>query len=156
MCEKSKAVEGILDSFFSSNNPDFSQKFKKKNKSPERLVQDAIIKHLKNLGFFVFEIESKAIKTPKKGGGFFFRSAGAKKGTPDILGVSPSGQFVAIEVKAKGKRSTLRDEQRVFLNRVIDNNGFAMVCDSIEYFTEVFSGYQEARNKKYLVKCLPQ
>lgn len=49
------------------------------------------------------------------------------RGSADILGIlAPSGRFLAIELKAKGKDVT--DEQAAFINRIIRAGGVAGAC----------------------------
>ena len=49
---------------------------------------------------------------------------------PDIVGVTPAGMFLGIEVKTKtGKVSA---EQRAFLDRINGNNGIGFVARSVQ------------------------
>jgi len=52
------------------------------------------------------------------------------KGSADIIGVSPKGLFVALEIKRKGKKPS--PFQVNFLKEVKDKGGIAEVIDSIE------------------------
>ena len=67
---------------------------------------------------------------------------GAKAGTSDITGRTTDGRVVAIEVKVG--RDTLRADQRVYLQGVIRDNGWAFVARSIEQISrevhEAFAG----------------
>lgn len=54
----------------------------------------------------------------------------SKNGVPDILACSPTGQFVAIEVKTeKGKTSKLQDYN---LECIAKNSGIAIVARSLD------------------------
>lgn len=53
------------------------------------------------------------------------------KGVSDILGILPSGQFFAIEVK-RDKSSKPSDDQVEFIRNIIKNNGIAFVAHSID------------------------
>ena len=54
------------------------------------------------------------------------------KGVSDILGLTPGGQFVAIEVKSKKGKPSL--EQTMFLNKIVQMGGIAMIVRSVEDF----------------------
>ena len=47
-------------------------------------------------------------------------------GISDILGVLPSGQFLAIEVKSR--KGIVSPEQKVFLETIEKNNGLAIIA----------------------------
>ena len=60
-----------------------------------------------------------------------------KKGVPDILACSPTGQFVAIEVKAaKGKASRLQEYN---LAEIKKRGGLALLVWSLEEVQTVLS-----------------
>lgn len=52
------------------------------------------------------------------------------KGSSDILGILPNGQFLAVECKRE-KGGRLSDEQKKFLDRISRNNGFAVCVNSV-------------------------
>ena len=52
------------------------------------------------------------------------------KGIADIIGVSPDGRFIAIELKAPGNKPT--QEQHEFLENIRRNGGIAFWADSVE------------------------
>lgn len=54
-----------------------------------------------------------------------------RKGISDILGVS-EGYFIAIEVKIKGKESTLTEHQKRFIRDVEKAGGIAFMTTSAE------------------------
>ena len=53
-----------------------------------------------------------------------------KKGISDILGILPSGKFLAVEVKREGNKPT--PEQQEFIDDINRNNGLAFVATSLE------------------------
>lgn len=76
-------------------------------------------------------IQAKILKWLAKEGYWTMKAVVSnKKGVPDILACSPTGQFVAIEVKAaKGKASKL---QEYHLNEIRKTGGIAILAYSLE------------------------
>lgn len=77
-----------------------------------------------NSGFFKHDYTTKA--------GINKRSImrAGMKGSSDILGVSKSGRFIAIECKRKGNTPT--PQQTVFLDEIKQRGGYAVVAYSID------------------------
>lgn len=75
-------------------------------------------------------------------GVFFLKNAQGKtrcvrasaKGTSDILGIKPNGQFFAIEVKVGKNKPT--SEQEEFLAKILKHGGLAFVAYSLENVIE--------------------
>lgn len=118
---------------------------KKKNDKPEKLVERDVMAWCKNAGFFVNVVESKAVYSAKAG---IYHSGQTRAGTPDIIGCSNTGLFVAIELKARGRRNTLREAQREYICEVISRGGFACVVDSADYLAEIWRIFNGSLNKK--------
>ena len=51
-------------------------------------------------------------------------------GIADILGILPTGRFLAIEVKRKGNKTT--PNQDIFLKGITDNGGLAIIAYSLD------------------------
>ena len=79
---------------------------------------------LDTLGIFHWRQNTGAFRT-KSGG--FFRSSMA--GVSDILGILPSGRFLAIECK-RPVGGVLSQAQKEFLRKIAENNGLALVTTS--------------------------
>jgi hypothetical protein len=62
---------------------------------------------------------------------------GNSTGMADLCCILPSGKWLAIEVKAKGKKSNLTPHQRKFLKTISDNNGYSFVVDREEDLLEI-------------------
>ena len=95
---------------------------------PEKIIENQILNFLKAKRVFVFKVKTTGTFDPTKK---VFRRASAMymKGVSDILGIF-NHRFMAIEVKsAKGR---LSDEQKIFLQRVSENGGIAIVARSVE------------------------
>ena len=75
-----------------------------------------IRKLLKGLGVFHWKVWQGPMSSPK--------------GVSDIIGIAPGGQFLAIEIKGKGKKPTPLQQQ--FLEAVKEDGGIAIVAYSVE------------------------
>lgn len=127
---------------------------KKKNGNPEKIVEKAVMEWAKNQGWFVGVFEAKSVYNKSAG---VYISSTMEYGTPDILGISNNQTMVAIELKAKGRRSTLREAQRKYLIEVISRNGFAVVVDSVDLLAEYWRLFNGSFNKKAtLLEWLPK
>jgi hypothetical protein len=56
-------------------------------------------------------------------------------GSSDLIGITATGRFLAIEVKRPGNKPT--PEQRAFIAFVRSFGGVAGVCHSVEEFVEL-------------------
>lgn len=129
-----------------------------RNKAPEKEVVKICLGWLRSSGFDVHVVEAKAVFSAKAGR---YLSSQTTPGMSDIVGNSPEGVACFIEVKAKGKISTLRENQRQFLINKIHSNCFAVVVDSQDTLQSCYSKWQACRQlnaqhaKEYLLGLLP-
>ena len=70
------------------------------------------------------------------------RHFNGRKGVSDILGVTSSGRFVAIECKKPGGK--VSSEQQAFIDMVKARGGVALILDSVEAVMETLKGLKEA------------
>jgi hypothetical protein len=102
-----------------------------KTKAPlEKHVQNAILNFLSLHRVFVWPNKTQGTFDPKKK---VFRRPTSRhwiNGVADILGVTPKGRIIAIEVKRPGERPS--DAQKEFLFDVSNRGGVAFVATSIE------------------------
>ena len=127
----------------------------RKNEKPEQELVSKILIWLKQNDFDAMTVEAKAIYSVQRGG---YSGRAASPGTPDIIGSTNQGIFVAIEVKAPGRLSTLRDLQRQFLTRKIQSQCFACVVDSVELLARTYSHWLSLPKDKqsdFLISLLP-
>lgn len=103
---------------------------KRKNDNPEERVVAEHLEWFKDNNYFIKRMESKA-----KNINGVWRASGVGVGTPDLIGCSPDGLFIACEVKALGRRSTLRGLQREYLVEVIKRGGYGFCSDDTDYLT---------------------
>jgi hypothetical protein len=128
----------------------------RKNEKPEKEVEKSVLAWCKQNGLFVSVVESKAVFSQ---GANRFLKGQAQSGFPDLVVLIAAGLFVAIELKAKGRRSSVRVNQYNFLKQVIQNQGFAAVVDCQEYLETLYFGFlkeaDQSNRKNYLMSCLP-
>lgn len=93
----------------------------------EQQIQKAIIDYLRLKKYVVFKHHSTG-STVRKNKAVFFKHG--DRGVADIIACSPTGQFVAIEVKKK--KGVVSDDQFAFLKAVILNKGIAFIAHSID------------------------
>ena len=86
----------------------------------EQQLQSNIIKYLKAQGYYVVKVIESS-----------------KRGTPDVLACSPTGGFVAIEVKAPGKLKGVTPLQYFHLAEVTKRGGVAFAADSLDTVKEI-------------------
>lgn len=135
-------------------------KRKAKNNKPEFDFKKVAKDWLYNNGFSVNVVESKAVWNHQAGA--FIRGQ-TDAGFSDIVGVTPVlGVACFIELKAPGKRSTLKDHQRDFLIEKIDKMAFSACTDSINHLESLFNKWKELflsglymEAKNLLLKDLP-
>lgn len=129
---------------------------KRKNSKPEKELEKQIMPYLKQAGIFCWVVDSSAVYS-KSAGRYLYSQSDV--GTPDLLGVNSQGQFVAVELKAPGRRSSLKEHQRQFLIRIIEHHGFAMCCDSVQSFLDLYASWLAApvnNRQAILLNSLPR
>jgi len=125
---------------------------------PEKLVETDVMCWLKSNGFSCHVVESKAVYS--KAAGRYLRGMAAR-GFLDIVGNDKLGAACFIELKAKGKRSTLRPAQHEFIIDKICTNAFAVVVDSAELLSSYYEKWNHLRFKdsamaqEYLQSIIP-
>lgn len=134
-----------------------SAKPKRKNQQPEESLKKEVLVWLRTNGFSVHSVESKAVFSQRLGR---HMNSQTVLGFSDIAGVCPNGVGCFIELKAPGRRSTLRPAQRVFLTDKITLGTFALVIDSIEDLESTWKTFltlMELRQKTdFLLHHLPK
>jgi len=135
---------------------------KRKNQKPEKLVEQACIKCMREQCRQVEVYESKATYNPRLG---IYMQQAMRAGTCDAMGVLPSGIAVGVEFKAKGRISTFNKEknhrQKEFIITRIGMNGFFCVVDSVERLKEIYKGWSDLTEisqyaaQEFLLKNLP-
>ena len=101
---------------------------RKSKRLPEAKVGDAVDKFMREYGAYMRTIKSDGRKLPN---GKWIPSRQGR-GISDRIGVLPGGRFIAIELKAPGKKNTATEEQINFLEKVIHTGGCGVVADSVD------------------------
>ena len=104
----------------------------------EKEIENEILDYLnlRTRGFF-WKNQSVGIYDPRKKVFRKTRNRHHVRGVSDIIGVFPSGQFVAIEVKTKKGR--VSQHQKFFLDNINYMGGIAFVARSLDDVITVFS-----------------
>lgn len=98
----------------------------KRNKSPEAAVKKSIEDYLRHQNGYVRQINSGGTLRAGK-----WHTSGQGAGISDLLCWLPFARFIAIEVKAPGKKRTATDEQHKFLSEVISRGFKGCIADSV-------------------------
>jgi hypothetical protein len=102
----------------------------------EKDIQHACLELLRYKGYFVWKQNNAGIMKPN---GSYIPST--IPGIADIIGLSPKGRFVAIEVKRPG--GIVTELQRGFIRCVSANNGLAGVVHSIDEMQSTLSEWEK-------------
>lgn len=129
------ALERYFNKQAKANAP---KKQTRKNKRPEKIVEKEVMEWLKANDFSCHVVESKAVFSPRAG---IYLHSQAEPGMSDIVGVTPDGYGAFIELKAKDRRSSLKDHQRRFLLEKIARGAFACCVDSVEYLEKCYDKF---------------
>ena len=97
------------------------------------LVKDCITR-LTKAGCFVWKQNQGGMKVEGKGQGRFIKFAHVE-GISDIIGMTPTGRFLAVECKMVGNKPTKK--QQDFLEAVADSGGLAVVAYSADALMEL-------------------
>lgn len=117
----------------------------RKNNKPEFELKKKFIAWLDVNCFECDVVESKGVYNFAAGR---YDHGQTKAGFSDIVGVTPyHGVACFIELKAPGKRGTLKSHQRDFLMRKIRREAFAVCTDSIEHFVEIYEVWRRLRSQ---------
>ncbi len=97
---------------------------------------------LKANSFSCHAIEAKAVYSFEAGR---YMSGQTAPGVADIFGCSAEGVAVFIELKAPGRRCTLKEHQRAFLIAKINAGAFGVCVDSVECLAGAWSEFSHRR-----------
>lgn len=132
---------------------------REKNESPEKAVEKEVVRWLASAGFCVSVVESKAVYSPSAGR---YLRGQTEPGFTDICGVTPTGIGCFIELKAPGRKSTIRPAQVDFIQRKIKKNAFACCVDSFTDLADVYRTWSmllkesDVRAQEFLISRLPK
>lgn len=109
---------------------------------------------LKSNGFSCNVVEAKAVFNQAAGR---YISSQAIPGMSDIIGNDQNGVGVYIELKAKGRLSTVSYKQINFLKEKISTNCFAVCVDSADMLDKMYRHWLKLKKEerfKYLMETL--
>lgn len=93
----------------------------------EQQIKKTIADYLRLKGYVVVNHRSVGIKKPN---GKYIPLPNGETGVSDLLACSPSGQFVAIEVKKPGGKPS--PNQLEFVKRISNNGGVGFIAYSLD------------------------
>lgn len=102
---------------------------------PEKQVEKEVLFVAKKLGFHLEVVDSK--KTFSKRG--FLGRGNAPSGMADLIGNCPNGNFAAVELKARGRLSKIRNSQKIWLQLKASMGCFVCVVDSGDMFIKCWN-----------------
>lgn len=144
-------IQKAVEKFSKKNDPS-KPKRATKNSAPEKDFVKEVMIWLDTHSFSCHVVESRAVFNPKIGR---YLSSQAVPGFPDIVGCDQYGRSVWIEVKAPGKRSTVKPHQLDFLKGKIANNCFAVCIDSIQDLSTWYKEWMQVGDgRQYLLSKL--
>lgn len=135
-----------------------SSKRRKRNQSPESDVKRAVMAWLKVNGWSMNAVEAKAVWN--QGAGRYIRGQ-TTPGVSDLIGCAPDGTGAFIELKAPGRRGTLKPHQRQYLFEKIQRDAFALCVDSVECLAKAWAEFSHRRKmdpqlgRAFLLRHLP-
>lgn len=88
-------------------------------------IQTKILDFLEDKGFMVVKFHNGSHKV--RGG--FIRARKSSVGVPDIIGMTPGGRFIGIEVKKPG--GVAASEQKAKVAQINASGGIAMIVESL-------------------------
>lgn len=138
-----KAIERYIQKQTPSKKP------RRKNGSPEKLVEKEVLAWCKQQGWSCDVVESKAVYSVRAQS---FLRGQARPGFADIVGSTDEGLSVHLELKAPGRVSTVRMSQFEYLSEKIEKNCFAAVVDSAKRLESIYLEFRQSNNRKHLLR----
>lgn len=125
---------------------------KRRNKKPENAAQADIVKRGRRDGFELYITDSSAKWNSEAQA---YVSDVFEKGMSDLTGDKDAVPCY-VEVKAPGKRSTLKEHQRQFLIRKINRGCFVCCSDRYEHLIKLWNKWRlSGKDSKILMADLP-
>jgi len=147
MADYKDRIKVAIGKYLDKNTP----KEKRHNAKPEKEVEEEVLEWCRSCGWDVNVIEAKSTWNERAGR---YISQSVTPGYPDISGNTDVGLSIYIELKAPGKRSTLRPEQYSFLLRKINTGCFAVCVDSASYLETIWKAYNNCYNRREFLKSI--
>lgn len=115
----------------------------KKNQKPEKYLEGLVLKWAQGRGLDLHVVESKAVYSASAGR---YLRGQTEAGMPDLIG-NYQGLSVWIELKAPGRRGTLKAHQFEFLVAKAKAGCFACCTDSVYHVESLFKSFLDADDK---------
>ena len=127
----------------------------KKNAKPEKALEMLVLEWALQKGLFLHVIEAKAVYSAAAAR---YLRGQAEAGIPDLIG-NFGAPSVWIELKAKGRRGTLKEHQRSFLVRKVKQGCFAVCVDSVNLLDTLLNAFLNSHGNdrvQMLIDSLPK
>jgi hypothetical protein len=154
-----ESTKEALDRYFTKQARASLRPKRQRNSRPEKRVEQECLVWMRAQGWDVQIYEAKGNFNPLRNR---YMAGSMKAGTVDCQGVTPNGQFVAVEFKAPKKRATLNlsknCRQREYLMNKIKSNAFGCVVDSVAQLQKIWDAYSSLEpqfRQAYLMTQLP-
>lgn len=127
----------------------------RKNNKPEKEVESLVLQWCKKHDWDISVYEASTYDPVSRQK----HTSKMEVGHSDLGGITPTGLACYIELKAKGRLNNLSENQKLFLERKIARNSFAIVTDSVERLELLwhsFSGIHKLESRRaFLTNALP-
>ncbi len=156
MDHKKSTREAIFKYHQKQLNQGVTREPKRKNKKPEKDVEKEVMEWARLNQVFLHVVEASSYDPISRRRVL----SKAQAGFPDLVGNNVEGHACYIELKAKDRRGTVSEHQRLFLEKKIDQGSFSVVVDSVARLEQYWKGFWSLKNpderKTYLRDCLPK
>lgn len=145
-----KKIEAAVGKFLKKNDPSTPRR---KNQKPEAKIEADIYKRLNEMNWDVDFYESSTFGIDEN-----LQDYKVVPGHSDLGGNTDEGIAAYIEVKNTGCRNNLSENQRIFLERKIETNCFAICADSFDLVIQFYTRWKmlpSLEKKSYLLSVLP-
>lgn len=125
--------------------------------TPEKLVEKKVLLMCLELNLSVEIYDSKGQYSEAQE--VYTSNLGMQNGTPDLMGCDRYGHFVAIELKAPLKENLCTLDQRNFLKRKIESNGFGVVVSCEQKLKQIYLTWLSLslpERRSFLLDLLPK
>ncbi len=108
----------------------------KRKPTPTNTITTAVLNYLNLNGFYVFRVNNQGTFDPVKK---LYRFNNQTKGIADIIGVTPKGRFIAVEVKGT-KTDKQSEHQKEFQLKVQRAGGLYILARSLDDIIKLIEG----------------
>jgi len=101
-------------------------------KLTEKQIENSILQFLFQKKIYCWKQNTTGVYDPSKKCFRMPHSPFIISGIADIIGLTSTGQFFAIEVKTPQRKNNLSDHQKAFIEAIVESGGIAFVATSVD------------------------